>query len=93
MGFVMEVYDSIIKNYWQKVDPALLAEHFKSSVKTVPNPHLPSDPVLTTRYRAGIEKMLGEVFEIATTTASKKRNKKENRKNNIRKDSSHKYRK
>jgi hypothetical protein len=68
--FVMEGYDSIIKNYWMETKENDLAHHFALSVQKAQS--LTAVPVPSTSDRAGVSKMLHDAFTSATTTEAKK---------------------
>lgn len=68
--FVMEAYDSIVSNYWSKVQDAGLADHFQLSLQKALNS--PALPLLVTHDRAGTAKMFSESLALATTTERKK---------------------
>jgi hypothetical protein len=68
--FVMEAYDSVTKNYWDKVDDAKLAEFVQLSLQKAQGAL--TMPILPTKDRAGAAKMLSQAFSIATSTDAKK---------------------
>lgn len=69
--FVMEGYDSVVKNYWMKAKEDDLAHLFALSLKKAENAS--STPLLPTVDRKGIAQMLSNSFTVATSTDVKKR--------------------
>jgi hypothetical protein len=68
--FVMEGFDTIQKEYWNKTEEGDLVAHFQLSLqKAEGNPALPT---LSTRDRAGAAKMIAEGMALATSSEGKK---------------------
>ncbi len=68
--FVMEGYDVIQKNYWASTTAEGLAPHFQLSLQKAQNAL--TMPILPTKDREGIAKMLATAFESATSSEAKK---------------------
>ncbi|HEY0908313.1 MAG TPA: S41 family peptidase [Candidatus Paceibacterota bacterium] len=68
--FLMEGFDKIGQNYWEKTDEAAMAGHFQLSLQKAQNSI--TMPILATKDRAGASKMLAEAMSLATSTDAKK---------------------
>ncbi len=68
--FVMEVYDSISKNYWAKVKEEDMAKLFQLSIQKVNTQLTP--PTLISNSRADVSKMINEALMSVNGTSSKK---------------------
>ncbi len=68
--FDMEVYDIILKNYWQKAPDADLAALFQLAVQKVLN--ATTTPELLTKDRTGTAKMLAKAVAATTSPEAKK---------------------
>lgn len=68
--FVMEGFDAIGKNYWEKTTIAQLASHFQLSLQKAQNAI--TMPALASTSRAGTAAMLENAFSLATSTEAKK---------------------
>jgi hypothetical protein len=68
--FVMEGYDTIRKNYWASTTEADFTPHFQLSLQKAQNAL--TAPMLPTKDRDGVAKMLSAAFETATSSEAKK---------------------
>lgn len=68
--FLMESFDKIKENYWEKSDDAAIAGHFQLSLQKGLNSI--TMPILPTKDRAGAAKMIAEAMSVATSTEAKK---------------------
>ncbi len=69
--FMMEGYDTIVKNYWSKPEDKALAEHFQLSLQKALN--TPVVPALATHDRAGAAAMVEAALKTATSSEAKKK--------------------
>lgn len=67
--FMMENFDKIRANYWQKTKESDVATHFQASLQSVLG--ITTPPPLETQDRAGAEKMFAATF-VATSTEARK---------------------
>jgi C-terminal processing protease CtpA/Prc len=68
--FIMEAYDSISQNYWQKVKDADMAQLFQLSLQKATGQNTAAPP---SNDRAGTAKMIGAQLKNATSTEAKRK--------------------